>query len=60
MFQEDNKSESTATEQEEDDPWSVTDLVDKTVPWKGNNYETQNEKQFHLVVNNYVTHVCLE
>ena len=54
MFQEDNKSESTATEQEEDDPWSVTDLVDKTVPWKGNNYE----KQFHLVVNNYVTHVC--
>ena len=40
MFQEDNKSESTATEQEEDDPWSVTDLVDKTVPWKGNNYET--------------------
>lgn len=23
------------TEPEEDDPWAVTDLIEKTVPWKG-------------------------
>lgn len=28
-------TDSMETEPEEDDPWAVTDLVEKTVPWKG-------------------------